>query len=319
MRNSGGMPPTRSRSYADSDTFGRAVFGGKPFVGTAAVAAGVLTPHDLRRRFTRVLPDVYLISGSAYGARAKVRAAWLWAPTGAVIAGFAAALLHGDKHLAADEVRQAVDLYLPYTARAAHGIRIHPVRHDFAESELSRISGMTCTSVQRTAVDLARWNRHPARAIEAVDAVCNATQTPLDTVTQYAETARGLHGRRRAIALFPRCDHRADSPPETRVRLILADSPLPDPEPQVAIYDSHGRRIAKADLAYRREKVALFYDGESHLAREQRDWDSEVTARLADEGWEDLRITAGMMHSPATLVRRTALMLERQGFPVDGI
>ena len=59
--------------------------------------------------------------------------------------------------------------------------------------------------------------------------------------------------------------------------------------------------------------MALLYDGESHLDREQRDWDSAVTARLFDEGWLDLRITAGMLHDPATLLRRIREMLRRQG------
>lgn len=309
------MPPTRPRTSTDADAFGRAVFGGKPFVGTAALAAGIITPHDLRRRFTRVLPDIHLLNGADYDAHAKVRAAWLWAPKGAVIAGFGAALLYGEKHLAGDAVHRAVDIYLPCTARAPHGIRIHPVRHEFRTVELSQIASIRCTSAQRTAMDLARWQPHPAAVIEAVDAVCNATQTPIDSVTRYAETARGLHGRRRALGLFPQCDHRADSPPETRLRLLIADSPLPDPEPQVKIRDSYGQRIATADLGYRRERVALFYDGEAHLQREQRDWDADVTARLAEEGWLSLRITAGMMYDPATLLRRTSTMLRQQGFP----
>lgn len=318
MTDSGGMPPSHTRHATDPDTFARAVFGGRPFVGTAALDAGIITPHDLRVRFVRVLPGIHLAKGFAYDAPARVRAAWLWAPPDAVIAGHAAALLHGDRHVAPDQVHRAVDLYLPRSARAPREIRVRPLRSPLRPGEITEAGALRCTSVARTALDLARWQRDPLAAVIAVDAVCNATATPLDGVSRYADEMRGLHGRRRAVELFDRCDHRADSPRETRLRLILVDSPLPDPEPQVAITDSVGRHIATADLAYREQKVALFYDGESHLQREQRDWDSGVTARLFDEGWLDLRVTAGMMRNPATIRRRTAEMLRRQGYPADG-
>lgn len=130
----------------------------------------------------------------------------------------------------------------------------------------------------------------------------------------HARTLRGLHGLGRAFEILGQCDHRADSPPETRLRLSFLNSSLPMPEPQVAIADSFGRHIVTADLAYREQRVAMLYDGEGHLRREQRDWDSGVTARLFDEGWLDLRVTAGMMRDPATILRRVAEMLRRQGF-----
>ena len=311
-RESGLVPPIRPRTTADPDAFAAAIFSGRPFVGAAALAAGVLSEHELRTQFRRVLPGIHLSTGFDYDASARVRAAWLWAPPGAVIAGSAAALLHGEWQVAAEEVHRAVDLYLPRTVRAPRGIRIHALRQPLRAQELAVLDSIPFTAVGRTALDLARWHRDPLRAAIAVDAVCNVTQTPVPGVEEYARTTERLHGRRRALKLFERCDHRADSPRETRLRLIIKDSPLPDPEPQVTILDSAGSHIATADLAYRANRVALFYDGESHLDREQRDWDSSVTARLFDEGWLDLRITSGMMNDPATLVRRVWEMLRRQ-------
>lgn len=307
------MPPIRTRATADTDAFAAAVFSGRPFVGAAALAAGVVSEHELRTRFRRVLPGIHLSTGFAYDASARVRAAWLWAPPGAMIAGAAAALLHGDRQVAPDEVHRAVDLYLPRTVRAPHGIRIHSLRQPLRTTELATLDSMPFTAVGRTALDLARWHHDPLRAAIAVDAVCNVTRTPVTAIEEYARTTKRIHGRRRALKLLERCDHRADSPRETRLRLIIRDSPLPDPEPQVAIADSAGRHIVTADLAYRAHRVALLYDGESHLDREQRDWDSSVTARLFDEGWLDLRITSGMLHDPATLLRRIGEMLRRQG------
>lgn len=308
------MPPSRPRSSVDAGAFADAVFSGRPFVGSAAVKAGIITPHDLRVRFTRMLPGIYQTRGVEPDAAARVRAAWLWAPPGTALAGSAAALLHGDRIVASEEARSVVDLYLPRTARAPRGIRIHPLRKPLGCADLIEVAHMRCTSVERTALDLARWGRDPTRAIVAVDAVCNATETPVETVARHARTLRGLHGLGSALEMLAHCDHRADSPSETRLRLIFLTSSLPKPEPQVKIADSCGRHIVKADLAYREQKVAMFYDGEGHLQREQRDWDSGVTARLFDEGWLDLRVTAGMMRDPATILRRVAEMLRRQGY-----
>lgn len=311
------MPPSRPRAAVDSGAFADAIFSGRPFVGTAAIDAGIITPHDLRDRFRRLLPGIYQATGFISDAPARVRAAWLWAPPGAALAGSAAALLHGDRRVAAEEVLTTVDLYLPRTARAPRGIRIHPLRRPLEEADLTEVGLMRCTSVSRTALDLARWHRDPMAAIIAVDAVCNATKTPVETVADHARTLRGIHGLGHAVGVLSRCDHRADSPPETRLRLRFLDSPLPNPEPQVKIADSAGRHIVTADLAYREHRVAVLYDGQGHLRREQRDWDSNVTARLFDEGWLDLRVTAGMMRDPATILRRVAEMLRRQGFRAD--
>lgn len=43
------------------------------------------------------------------------------------------------------------------------------------------------------------------------------------------------------------------------------------------------------------EKHYLFYDGEHHLDREQRDKDSLITAHLHAAGWTGIRVTAGML------------------------
>ena len=254
-----------------------------------------------------------MATGHDFDAYARVRAVWLWAPRGAVLAGAAAALIHGEHQASSPEVLRAVDLYVPRHTRSPRGIRIHRLPQPLSESDIVDKHGMRCTSVSRTALDLARWQHDPLKATMAVDAVCNITNTPVSEVQTYARTTKGLHDYQRAMGLLEHCDYRAGSPRETWLRLIIEDSPLPMPDLQVEISDSASSHIVTADLAYREEKVALHYDGEHHLDREQRDWDSNVTARLFDEGWLDLRITAGMLRDPQTLLRRIAEMLRRQG------
>ncbi|GLB64194.1 hypothetical protein NCCP2495_20730 [Dietzia sp. NCCP-2495] len=309
------MSPTRIRAAADSDAFADAVFRGRPFVGAAAQAAGIVTEHELRTLFRRVLPGIYQFEGFDCDVYTRVRSAWLWAPRGAILAGPAAALLHGEYQVAPVHAFRSVDLCLPHSVRAPNGIRIRRLRQPLTSADISERHAMRCTSPERTALDLARWTRDPLAATIAVDALCNVTGTPATDVERIAHSTSGLHGRRRALYVLGRSDHRADSPRETRVRLIIADSSLPQPDLQVNIADSAGRHIVKADLAYRKYRVALLYDGEHHLDREQRDWDSAMTARLFDEGWLDLRITAGMLRDSDTLLRRIAEKLRRQGCP----
>jgi len=52
--------------------------------------------------------------------------------------------------------------------------------------------------------------------------------------------------------------------------------------------------VTVADLAYIREKVAIFYDGKHHGDPEQWRRDIRINARLADLGWQVVRITKGM-------------------------
>jgi hypothetical protein len=68
----------------------------------------------------------------------------------------------------------------------------------------------------------------------------------------------GIVLARQAVALS---DHRAESLPESRMRVLLVLDGL-DPVPQYWIEDAHGERIARADLAFPEHKVAVEYDGD---------------------------------------------------------
>lgn len=92
-------------------------------------------------------------------------------------------------------------------------------------------------------------------------------------------------------------DGNAGSPRETLLRLILHD--IPGLESQVKIYDPSGAFITQADLAIPELMVAIFYDGEDHLERAQRDYDSKVWALSDQMGWRTFRITSGMLSDPA--------------------
>jgi hypothetical protein len=69
----------------------------KPFVGSEAIARGVLTKSQLETRYYRVLRDVYVDRDAEITAKLRAEAGWLWAGRRGVVAGFSAAALHGSK------------------------------------------------------------------------------------------------------------------------------------------------------------------------------------------------------------------------------
>lgn len=95
-------------------------------------------------------------------------------------------------------------------------------------------------------------------------------------------------------------DAGAQSPRETFLRLILRD--VAPWESQVEVFSSSGRSLSTADLTLQDLLVGIFYDGEHHLRRSQRDYDSQVWAILNQMGWRVLRVTNGMLDDPQWIV-----------------
>lgn len=280
--------PPRPTSLAD------AIASGRPFVGTSAITAGLVTHHALRTRFTRLLPGVYLAADAEITKHDRIRATWLWAPSDAVIAGWAAAHLHGEHWFSTEPAHQRIEILTDREPRSVPGVRERRSRRPVPAVDVCEIAGMTTTSGARTAVDVGRWTRSRDPAIVAIDSVCNAAGADLDAVAAAAERMTGLHGVARVRRLLPHCDVLAESPQESRVRLGIARAGLPEPASQVEIHDADGRLVAVADLAYEKELVAIFYDGDEHGRLTRWRDDLAITAKLADMGWEVVRVTSPM-------------------------
>jgi very-short-patch-repair endonuclease len=80
--------------------------------------------------------------------------------------------------------------------------------------------------------------------------------------------------------------------------LILAG--LPRPEAQVSIHDDQGRFLARPDLLYRCERLAIEYDGGNH--RERLVDDNRRQNRLVGAGFRLLRFTAADVYGTPGLV-----------------
>ena len=84
-----------------------------PFVGTEALANGIVTGYQLRTRYDAVFRNVYVPTGQPLTPFEKAVAAWLWSGRQATVAGISAAALHGslwiDAHLPAELNRASLD------------------------------------------------------------------------------------------------------------------------------------------------------------------------------------------------------------------
>ncbi len=65
------------------------------FIGSEALAGGVLTRGQLRWNYRALFPDVYVRGGAVPSVAQRAVGAWLWSGRRAVVAGLAAAALHG--------------------------------------------------------------------------------------------------------------------------------------------------------------------------------------------------------------------------------
>ena len=194
---------------------GRMNQGSLPFIGTEALTAGTVTRRTLVSRNRMVYRNVYLPNGIELTPQRRAVAAWLWSQRNATVAGISAAALYGtrwiDSALPAELIRsEACDV---------DGIVIY--RGRLRDDESCLVRGIPATTPARTAFDLGRRDRLET-AIIGVDALANATGLKPDDVKRLAGNRRGARGTvqlRRVVELM---DGGAESPQETRTRLLLS-------------------------------------------------------------------------------------------------
>lgn len=119
----------------------------------------------------------------------------------------------------------------------------------------------------------------------------------------------------------------ADSPMETRLRLALAEDGLPEPVLNRPVLGADGRPILMfdrypdgepgptPDMQWAAQRVAVEYDGDHHLTREQKDSDVQRAERFRRLGWLVVVVTGrDMHHGGQAAVRRVRAALRERGW-----
>jgi hypothetical protein len=172
--------------------------------------------------------------------------------------------------------------------RTRPGLLVH--RDRIQPHEIWRICGCRVTAPLRTAWDLAR-RLDRGEAVVAIDVLARRGRfAPADLLALRA-TRPGARGAARLDQLVALADPRAESPMETRLRLLLVDHGLPPPAVQYPLVDRRGCVRARFDLAYPAALLAIEYDG-AEFHRDRRGPDNHRDIDASELGWETMRFEA---------------------------
>jgi hypothetical protein len=175
---------------------------------------------------------------------------------------------------------------------------------------------MSVTNPARTAFDIGRRTTSRLQAVQRLDALTNATDVkPVDVEALIAEH-RGARGLVRLRRVLPLVDGGAESPQETRTRLVLIDAGLPRPQTQIRVFDDYGDFVGRIDMGYEDLQVGIEYDGPQHWTdREQRDRDIDRYTALLDLGWTIIRVSSELLrYREGTFVTRVVAAMRAAGW-----
>jgi very-short-patch-repair endonuclease len=171
-------------------------------------------------------------------------------------------------------------------------------------------SGVRGLRPARAVADLLRLLPR-AEAVVVADAVQHAGLVDGDHLRDELTAHAGLRGVRRAATALRLSDPLAESPPESRLRLLLVDAGL-RPVSQHDVVGPDGRWLARVDLAFPAARVAVEYDGRAvHEREDVFARDRQRQNALVRAGWVVLRYTAGDLRRGSLVVAEVRACLER--------
>ncbi|MBB3052914.1 hypothetical protein FHS23_003955 [Prauserella isguenensis] len=244
----------------------------------------------------------------------------LAAGPGAVVSRSTAAVLHGcsaAESSAADN--GAVHVTVPYgsTARSRGGLIVH--RDRFADDDIDVRHGLPVFSLVPTLAELLCVERRWV-ALAAVDQVlAGMPEDQAESLVHSVRSRLAVRDDRRGVpggqALLQLATGQAESPQESRLRLLVVDAGFPLPTPQFQVFDLRGRLLYVFDLAWPDVKIALEYDGfEAHEDRGA--YDAERDRKMADRGWLTVRVRKEQLAAPEPVLGELWRAFEKRGRPL---
>ena len=250
--------------------------------GCTRRALSVMVADGLLRR---PLHGVYAASQAPDSIAFRAKALGLVIPECAVVTDRAAGWLHGmpvlrrGAHLAAPsiEVCHTTDTRCRRSGADGH-------RRGLLARDIVVVQDVRVTTALRTSLDLGRltWRYD---ALSALDA---AIRIGVDHDEMLTEIGRfkGYRGVRQLRWLAPLADPRAESPPESALRLHWHEAGLPWPDTQIWIRD-RGVPVYRLDVGKLEVRYAAEYDGvEFHSEQDDQEYDAERRDWIRrDQAW----------------------------------
>lgn len=221
----------------------------------------------------------------------RIHAALAVAPADAVLSGWAAAVVHGVPSDFLDgtwdgKAMMPVQFSVPAKdgARRRRGVRLHwstvPLEHTV------RYQGRLVTNSLRTAVDLARWSRTPARALAAVDLSLRHGLTTAQDLQEFLPMMKRRQGMPLVRAAVSVGTVDAESPKESELRYYWLQSGLPAPIVNAWIYDLRGMCMGRVDLLEPVSGYVAEFNGHWHEM-----WDRPALDANRNAGLRSLNLT----------------------------
>ncbi len=277
-----------------------------PFRASDAVGAGLVTRRQLQGpAWRRLYRDIYVSSDVPDTPRLRHDGAALLLPAGAVFTGRSAAILWGARFVTLDGPVEVLtqQRFGPITGLS---IRTGPL----AVEERATRSGLPVPSALHTTWELAR-TLPEVEAVEWIDALAHNRGLKLKALLEHTRQHAGEYAYRKAVDTLMRCDPRAESPPESRLRLHLTDADIPKPTPQYDVLVK-GEFVARVDLAWPAIRFAIEYDGQWHVDPKQLGEDRVRLRELVAAGWQIYHVTREDMRDPMRLLRDITAAIKRR-------
>ncbi|WP_322753140.1 type IV toxin-antitoxin system AbiEi family antitoxin domain-containing protein [Frankia sp. Cas3] len=243
----------------------------------------------------------YLVPG-AHPLRSRVRAALLLRPD-AVACEITAARLLGFGCLPTARHDEPVHLLLPRRSarRQPDGVVLH--WNDLPSTQVTDVCGIPTTSAPRTLADMV-LRRGRDDAVALMDAALRTGK--LIDLHAARSLAVGRHGAPSRSGWWQCADGRAESPLETRLRLLLADGGLVPEQLQWPVRNAAGHIVARLDLAWPSRRLDVEADGVAvHAGPDALYRDRHRQNMLTTLGWTVLRFTWADVTRRADYVSRT--------------
>lgn len=192
--------------------------------------------------------------------------------------------------------------------------RVHSHEGPFGPADLVSVDDIRVTAVPRTVMDCARVLPLD-RAVAIADHALHHGLTDVEDLRSRLRALSQVTGIERVRRTLALADGRAESPGETRTRLIAVQAGI-EVDPQFVVRDEHGRFIARVDMKPRGYKVAIEFDGRAKYSMtsdvEQAHWDEKQRFdALNDVGFVIVRVSWSQLDEPAPIVARIRAAMGR--------
>lgn len=238
--------------------------------------------------------------------RALVAGTWPLLGEEAVLGNATAAVWHGLPVW--DSLLSVVHVVRPVGGHGRVGPNLHAHFAPLSAAEKVQMDGLRLTSLERTAVDLARALSYD-RAVAVLDSALHLGALPGE-LARAVLASRRQHGVGTAREALAFADGRSESVGESISRVRIAQLGLPAPELQFAIHDHNGIWLARSDFAWPGCGVIGEFDGRVKYRGAPDEVAAVVMAEKAreqairDAGWSVVRWNWHDLADPSALGRR---------------